>query len=336
MSEPTTFNLPTRLRRLRQHPAARDLICETHVSVNDLIYPIFIVAGSDIKQEIRSMPGQYQWSIDRLPELLDTVISAGISSVLLFGLPDVKDAQGSSSWHDAGVVQQACRVIRQHAPELFCIVDVCFCEYTTHGHCGVITKNARGQLGVDNDTTLTNLGKQALSLAHAGADMLAPSGMMDGMVAAIRQVLDANDFSMLPIMSYAVKFASNLYGPFRDAADGAPQFGDRRGYQMNPANGNLAMREAELDIQEGADILMVKPAGYYLDVVSRVKNKWPAVPLAAYQVSGEYAMLKLAIKHDFADAESLMLESLIAIKRAGADCIISYFAVEAARLLQKR
>jgi porphobilinogen synthase len=327
-------SLPLRMRRLRQNPRLRELVCETRLTTCDLIMPVFVVAGANVKREISSMPGQFQWSCDRLPEFLDTLVAAGVGSVLLFGVPSHKDAIGSASWDDSGVVQQACRVIRQHAPDLLCIVDVCFCEYTDHGHCGVLTTNHRGAQDVDNDATLSGLARQAVSLVKAGADMVAPSGMMDGMVAAIRQALDEASFSMIPIMSYAVKFASHLYGPFREAADGAPQFGDRSSYQMNPANAQMALREAQLDIDEGADMLMVKPAGYYLDVVHRVKQRWPEVPLVAYQVSGEYAMIKASLSCGIINTDALMMESLTAIKRAGADAVITYFALEAAVYLK--
>ena len=331
----STSVLP-RLRRLRQHPKLRQLVCETRLSVEDLIYPIFVVAGDNTQQPIDAMPGQYQWSVDRLPELLEQIVNAQIPAVLLFGVPAEKDAEGSHSWNDDGIVQHACRLIRERAPELLCIADVCFCEYTDHGHCGVVTENSRGQKDVDNDATCERLGRQAVSLVRAGADMVAPSGMMDGMVQSIRDALDQHQMTHIPIMSYAVKYASALYGPFREAAQGAPQFGDRRTYQMNPANARVAKREAAQDVQEGADILMVKPAGYYLDVVCRVKQEWPQIPLAAYQVSGEYTMIQTAAQQNRIDGGSMMLESLTAIKRAGADMIITYFALQAAEALLGR
>lgn len=319
------MTLTTRLRRLRQHPRLRDLMSEHTLSVNDLVLPLFIKEGIDDNVAIQSMPGCYQLSLHKLKKEIVEIQKLHIPAVILFGIPKHKDASGSAAWHTNGIIQQAVKIIKETAPNLLVITDLCFCEYTDHGHCGVVT-NAN----VDNDKTLPLLAKQAISHAKAGADVIAPSGMMDGMVAAIRQGLDAEGFTHTPILSYAVKYASCLYGPFREAAEGAPQFGDRRSYQMNPANANEALREAELDIQEGADMLMVKPAGYYLDVIYRVKQRFPAVPLSAYQVSGEYSMIKHAARVGLINETQAMLESLLAIKRAGADFIITYFARELA------
>ncbi len=317
------MNFPiTRLRRLRHHPILRDLIREHTLSLNDFVLPLFIKEGNNIKQPISSMPDHYQWSVDQLDAELKEITDLGIKAVLLFGIPKHTDAQGSSSWQDDGIIQQAIRKIKCHTSDLLVITDVCFCEYTDHGHCGVIVNQQ-----VDNDTTLVNLAKQAVSFAQAGADVIAPSGMMDGMVGAIRSGLDQAGFQQIPILSYAVKYASAFYGPFREAAGGSsPQFGDRSSHQMDIADGDRAIREAELDIAEGADMLMVKPAMNYLDVIYRVKQAFPAVPLCAYQVSGEYAMLKAAAERGWLDEQKVMLESLLAIKRAGADFIITYFA----------
>jgi porphobilinogen synthase len=322
-----------RLRRLRQHPRLRDLVRETTLSVNDFVLPLFIKAGEGVKRPIASMPGHYQWSLDRLDEILNAVVSSRIPAVILFGLPQVKDDRGSNAWQDHGVVQQAIQVIKSQNPQLLVIADLCFCEYTSHGHCGVLYKTSAGHYDVDNDATLALLVQQAISLVKAGADVIAPSGMMDGMVAAIRSGLDAAGYRDIAILSYSVKYASSFYGPFRDAAEGAPQFGDRTSYQMDPANGSRALREAQLDVDEGADMLMVKPAGPYLDVVYRVKQAHPGVPLGAYQVSGEFAMIKAAAEKGWVDEEEMMLESLLAIKRAGADFIITYYALEAAACL---
>lgn len=328
------INPTIRLRRLRQHPRLRDLVRETTLTVNDFVLPLFIKAGTNIKNPIASMPGHFQWSIDRIDEILASISTANIPAVILFGLPEKKDEVGSDSLHDDGIIQQAIRYIKSHLPNVLVIADVCFCEYTSHGHCGVITEKQNGFKDVDNDKTLQLLTQQSISFAHAGADIVAPSGMMDGMVRAIRSSLDKTGFTDLPILSYAAKYASSFYGPFRDAAEGAPQFGDRSTYQMDPANGMRALREVELDIEEGADMLMVKPAGAYLDVISRVKQTYPSIPLCAYQVSGEFAMIKAAAEKGWLDEERAMLESLLSIKRAGADFIISYFALEAAKLCQ--
>lgn len=324
----------TRLRRLRGHPQLRALLSEHQLTVNDLVLPLFVKAGSDIQQPIASMPGHHQFSVDQLDAAIAEVVALNIPAVLLFGIPAEKDATGSSGCQTDGVVQQAIRRIKSLAPDLLVIADVCLCEYTEHGHCGVVEKRGNDAY-IHNDKTLPLLAKQAVSLVQAGADVVAPSGMMDGMVAAIRAALDAADYTHVPILSYAVKYASNFYGPFRHAAGYALQFGDRKTYQMDPANGSEALREAAMDLQEGADMLMVKPAGNYLDVIYRVKQRYPEVPLAAYQVSGEFAMLKAAAEKGWLDPESSMLESVLAIKRAGADFIITYFAKDIATLLSQ-
>lgn len=325
-----------RLRRLRANPALRNLLQQHQVTVQDLVLPLFIKSGKGIKQPIQSMPGHFQLSVDQLPAEIAAIKKLHIPAVILFGIPATKDSLGSSALSAEGVVQTATKVIKDLAPELLVISDLCFCEYTDHGHCGVLTQNSMGQLDVDNDATLAHLAQQAVSHARAGVDIIAPSGMMDGAVASIRQALDQTGFHHLPILSYAVKYASSFYGPFREAAGGAPQPGsDRRGYQMDPAAGG-ALREAELDLQEGADILMVKPAHTYLDILQRLKVRFPEVPLAAYHVSGEYAMIKAAAKQGLLDEHAAMLETLVAIKRAGADFIISYYAKEFAILNANR
>lgn len=322
-----------RPRRLRVNQSMRDLVAETRLSVSDLVVPLFIRAGENIKKPISSMAGQFQLSVDRLAEEIDEIAALKIPAVLLFGIPAEKDACGSAAWQDYGVVQQAIRLIKTRAPQLLVIADLCFCEYTDHGHCGVIEKNRQGQWDVNNDQTLELLVKQALSLVQAGADIIAPSGMMDGMVKALRENLDAQGFQNIAILSYAVKYASSFYGPFREAAEGAPQFGDRKSYQMDPRNANEALREAELDVKEGADMLMVKPAQNYLDIIYRIKQAFPQLPLCAYQVSGEFAMIKAAAEKGWINEESAMLESVTAIKRAGANFIITYFAKELAAIL---
>lgn len=328
-----SMNFPsTRLRRLRLHARLRDLIRETILTANDSILPLFIREGNDIKKPINSMPGHYQLSLDRLLDEIKEVKALGIPGVILFGIPNQKDAEGSASYHHQGIIQQAIRLIKDHCPELIIIADSCFCEYTDHGHCGVMEKY-RSEMHLDNDATLELLAQQAVSFAEAGADVIAPSGMVDGMVCAIREGLDDHGFENIPILSYAVKFASGLYGPFREAAEGAPQYGDRKSYQADYANGKAALREAELDVVEGADMLMVKPAGMYLDIIRNVKESYPALPLCAYQVSGEYAMIKSAAANGWIDEKSVALESLTAIKRAGADFIIHYFAKDLARWL---
>lgn len=322
-----------RPRRLRRLSALRQLVSETTLTKNDLIFPLFVRHGNDQKNPISSMPNHYQLSVDKLPEEVHQIQDLGIPAVLLFGLPEQKDATGSDSYNDDGIMQRAIQTIKDAAPNMLVISDICFCEYTDHGHCGVMNDKT-GQMDLDNDATLELLAKQAVSHAQAGSDMLAPSGMVDGMVATIRQALDNSDYSHIPIMSYAVKYASAFYGPFREAADGAPQYGNRKTYQMDPANSDEALREAIIDVDEGADILMVKPALNYLDIIYKVKQACPEVPMAAYQVSGEYSMIMAAAAQGWLDQTEAAMESLIAIKRAGADMIISYFAKEIAPLLR--
>ncbi len=322
----------TRLRRLRQHEKIRCLIRETELSVNDLVYPLFIKYGNGPNTPITSMPGQYQITLKNLADEIEEITALNIPAILLFGIPAAKDATGSDAYNENGIVQQAIRLIKDIAPELLIISDICCCEFTDHGHCGIID-DSRGKLDINNDKTLTILQKQALAHVQAGADILAPSGMIDGMVQAIRNVLDEHHHYHIPILSYTVKYASALYGPFRDAAEGTPQFGDRRSHQMDIANANEALREAELDITEGADILMVKPAITYLDIIYRLKQRFPQIPLAAYYVSGEYAMLKAAVEKGWLDEKNVVLESTFALKRAGTDFIITYFAKDIARWL---
>jgi porphobilinogen synthase len=316
-----------RLRRLRRSEAIRALVRETKVDVGDLIYPLFVVEGNKIKQEISSMPGLYRLSNDLLPKEAEEITKLGIPAVILFGIPRKKDETGSSAYQPKGVVQQAIRTIKKAAPDLLVITDVCLCEYTSHGHCGVVVDGY-----VDNDKTLELLAKTALSHAQAGADIVAPSDMMDGRVKAIRQTLDGKGFQHILILAYAAKYASHFYGPFREAAESAPQFGDRRSYQMDPSNWREALREIEQDIVEGADIVMVKPALPCLDVIRKARDTFNH-PLAAYSVSGEYAMIKAAAQHGWLDEKGIVLETLTAIKRAGADIIITYYAKEAARWL---
>lgn len=321
--------MSTRLRDNRKNEEIRAKVRETHLQVTDFIYPLFIEEGNNIKKEIVSMPSIYRYSLDRIKEELDEVVELGIKSVILFGIPLHKDSEGSESWNDEGIVQQAIRYIKKEYPNLQVIADVCFCEYTDHGHCGVLCNH-----DVDNDLTLVNLKKQVLAQAKAGVDMVAPSGMMDFAVREIRAELDQNGFQHIPIMGYSVKYCSAYYGPFRDAADSAPSFGDRRTYQMDPANRNEAIKEAQADVDEGAVILMVKPALSYLDIIRDLKNNFD-LPIAAYNVSGEYAMIKAAGKNGWIDEQKVMMETLLSIKRAGADIIITYFAKEAAKLLRK-
>ena len=318
-----------RPRRLRRTPAIRDMIRESSLSVKDFIAPLFVKVGKGIKDPIVSMPGQYHFSVDTVVEEAKELWSLGIPSIILFGLPDRKDAVGSRSWAEDGIVQSAVSAVKDGIPEMIVITDVCLCEYTDHGHCGVIKD---GQ--VDNDATLDLLARQALSHARAGVDFVAPSDMMDGRVAAIRSALDSEDYRV-GIISYSAKYASAFYGPFRDAADSAPQFGDRSSYQMDPANALEALREVELDVEEGADIIMVKPALPYLDVIRTVRDSI-LNPLAAYNVSGEYAMIKAAAANGWIEGERAMMEMLISIKRAGADLILTYFAKEAAGILIKK
>lgn len=316
-----------RPRRLRRTPAIREMVRETTLSVKDFIYPLFVRYGQNIKEPIASMPGQYHFSVDRIVKEAEGIWSLGIPSIILFGLPDKKDAVGSRSYAEDGVVQQAISAIKERVPEMVVMTDVCLCEYTDHGHCGII-KNGE----VDNDGTLEVLARQAVSHAKAGADFVAPSDMMDGRVAAIREELDANDFQDIGILSYAVKYASAFYGPFREAAESAPQFGDRSGYQMDSANAIEAIKEAVLDMEEGADMIMVKPALPYLDILTRVREEC-LLPLAAYNVSGEYAMIKAAEQKGWIDGTKVMMETLLCIKRAGADLILTYFAKDAAKIL---
>jgi porphobilinogen synthase len=317
-----------RPRRLRRSPAIRQMVRETALSTKDFIFPLFVRPGQNIKDPIASMPGQYHFSVDGIGKEAKEIWSLGIPSVILFGLPDKKDAVGSRAYAEDGIVQQAVSAIKEKVPEMVVMTDVCLCEYTDHGHCGVIKE---GQ--VDNDATLELLARQAVSHAKAGADFVAPSDMMDGRVAAIREELDADGFQEIGILSYAVKYASAFYGPFREAAESAPQFGDRSGYQMDPANAIEAIKEAVLDMEEGADMIMVKPALAFLDILTKVREEcW--LPLAAYNVSGEYAMIKAAEQNGWIDGRRVMMEVLISIKRAGADLILTYFAKDAAKVLR--
>jgi porphobilinogen synthase len=322
-----------RPRRLRSHPRLRDLIRESNLVASDLIYPLFVHHGTNLRREIPSMPGQYQLSADRLGETVAEVADLGIPGIILFGIPEHKDASGSAALWDDGIVQDAIRIARKTAPDLLVITDLCYCEYTDHGHCGPLSETG-GHLDVDNDATLPLLAQQAVSHARAGAGMIAPSGMIDGMVQTIRDGLDQAGFTQIPIMSYAAKFASGFYGPFREAADSAPSSGDRRGYQMDPANGDEAIREVALDLAEGADIVMVKPAMAYLDIARRIKETF-GVPLAAYNVSGEYAMVKAAAARHWIDERRIVLETLTGFKRAGIDMILSYHAMDVARWLKQ-
>ncbi|WP_050181199.1 porphobilinogen synthase [Domibacillus robiginosus] len=319
-----------RHRRLRQTANMRALVRETQLHVNDFIYPLFVAEGEGIRNEVPSMPGVFQLSLDQLNQEIDEVIELGIKSIILFGLPDVKDAIGTGAYHNDGIVQKATRHIKEQYPDLIVIADTCLCEYTDHGHCGVIEGSR-----VLNDPSLDLLAKAAISQAKAGADIIAPSNMMDGFVAAIRQGLDEAGFEEVPIMSYAVKYSSAYYGPFRDAADSTPQFGDRKTYQMDPANRREAIREAQADIEQGADFLIVKPALSYLDIVRDVRNEFQA-PVVAYSVSGEYAMVKAAALNGWVDEKAIVLETLTSMKRAGADLIMTYHAKDAARWLNEQ
>lgn len=316
-----------RPRRLRRNERLRSLMRETALSPHHLVYPLFVCPGKDVARPISSMPGVAQLSVDRAVKECQEVARLAIPAVILFGIPERKDPLGSEAYADSGVVQTAIRAIKKKVPDLLVMTDVCLCEYTDHGHCGVV-KNG----DVDNDSSVELLAKEALSHARAGADMVAPSDMMDGRVGAIRQILDQNGFQQVAILAYAAKYASGFYGPFREAAGSAPQFGDRHSYQMDPANAEEALREVELDIREGADIVMVKPAMSYLDIVRRVKEKF-GYPVAAYNVSGEYSMIKAAGQNGWIDEQRIMMEVLLSIKRAGADMILTYFAKDAARLL---
>lgn len=333
-----------RARRLRTTPGLRAMVRETHLSPDDFIYPLFVTHGQGVRRPVRSMPGVAQLSVDQAVREAEAVAREGIPAVLLFGIPAHKDPVGEENFAPDGIVQQAVRAIKAAVPELVVVTDVCLCEYTDHGHCGLLNQGDRPEARphphleegyVLNDETLPILGRVAVSHAEAGADIVAPSGMMDGMVQALRQALDEHDFSHIPIMSYAVKYASSYYGPFREAAEGAPKFGDRRTHQMDPANAREALREAALDVAEGADFLMVKPALAYLDVIHRLRTHFPQLPLVAYNVSGEYAMIKAAAANGWLDERSVVLETLTGIKRAGADLIITYHARDAVRWLSE-
>ena len=317
-----------RPRRLRKNENFRRMIRETGLSVDDLVCPLFVTHGEGVKNPISSMPGNFQMSIDNLVEEVKKIKSIGIPAIMLFGIPEAKDEEGSGAWDENGIIQQAVREIKDKVADILVITDVCLCEYTSHGHCGILDDNE-----VDNDATLELLAQTALSHALAGADMVAPSAMMDGQVCAVREMLDDEGYEDIPVMAYSAKYASCFYGPFREAAEGAPQFGDRRSYQMDPPNSREAIREVALDIEEGADIIMVKPALPYLDIIRRVRDEFD-LPLAAYNVSGEFSMIKAADKLGWLDGEKAMMESLVSIKRAGADIIITYFAQEAAALLR--
>lgn len=321
----------TRLRRLRQHPVLRNLVRETTLTPHDFILPIFLRHGKNVRKEIASMPGNFQLSVDRVVDELGPLRDLGVHAFILFGIPKTKDAIGTSAWDDAGPVHLGLTALKKAFPDILLITDECFCEYTDHGHCGPIT-HATGRPDVDNDATLPSLARQCVSHVQAGADMVAPSGMMDGMVLAIRNGLDGAGYGHIPIMSYAAKYASGFYGPFRDAAESPPSFGDRSTYQMDPANSDEALREVDLDLKEGADIIMVKPALSYLDILRRVKDQF-GCPTAAYNVSGEFAMVKAAAQKGWIDERRVALEILTSIKRAGADMILTYYAADAAKWL---
>jgi porphobilinogen synthase len=318
-----------RLRRLRYNPIVRDMIRETTLTKDDFIYPLFVVPGKNIRREVKSMPGNYQMSVDEIVKECKEIYSLGIPAIILFGIPDHKDEVGSGAYDSNGIIQQAVKAIKNEVKDLLVITDVCLCEYTSHGHCGVL-----GGEEILNDETVELLVKESISHVEAGADIIAPSDMMDGRIGAIRKALDGKGFYKIPILSYAAKYASGYYGPFREAAESTPAFGDRRSHQMDPGNRMEAMREIEEDIEEGADIIMVKPAGPYLDVIYQAKQKF-GMPTAAYQVSGEFAMIKAAGKNGWIDEERIMMESLTAIKRAGADMILTYFAKDAAKYLDR-
>ncbi|HAT1759971.1 TPA: porphobilinogen synthase [Legionella pneumophila] len=325
------YNLPLRLSRLRNNAMSRALVKETRLHTQQLIAPLFISEYLTEAKEISAMPGQFQLGLNCIPEEIEALSKLGIPAVLLFGIPKQKDACGSESMNNNGIIQQAIKKIKSVNSDMLVITDLCFCEYTDHGHCGVLDGSQ-----INIASTLELLGKQAVSHAEAGADWVAPSGMTDGMVLAIRQALDTASFHEIPILSYSAKYCSCLYGPFREAAQGAPQFGDRKAYQMDPANSEEAVREARLDLEEGADMIMVKPAGFYLDIIYKLKQHFTEVPLCAYQVSGEYSMIKNAAKNNLINEEQAMIESLISIKRAGADFIITYFAKSMAELLNSQ
>ncbi len=321
------INYFQRLRRTRMNPIIRSMVRETELSKNDFIYPLFAAPGKNFKKAISSMPGVFQMSVDEIVRECAEVKKLGIPAVILFGIPEKKDEVGSGAYDPNGIIQQTVRAIKKEVPELYVITDVCLCEYTSHGHCGIVKGDE-----IVNDASIELLAREALTHAQAGADMVAPSDMFDGRVKAIREILDKNNFQNIPIMSYAAKYASGFYGPFREAAESTPQFGDRRSHQMDPANADEALREVEADIEEGADIVMVKPALPYLDIIRRVKDEF-RMPTAAYNVSGEYSMIKAAGKMGWIDEERVMLEVLTGIKRAGADMILTYFAKDAAKLL---
>lgn len=324
------MNFPDyRARRMRRTESLRRMVRETRLAVDNLCYPMFVVGGSGVEKPITSMPGQSVWSVDKAVELAARVHDAGIPSVMLFGIPDKKDAVGSEAWAAQGVVQKAIKAIKKRCPELVVIADSCFCEYTDHGHCGVLTEGL-----LDNDASLENLARTVLSYARAGVDMVAPSGMLDGFVTACRESLDEEGFEQVAIMAYSAKYASAYYGPFRDAVDSAPQHGDRRGYQMDPANGAEAVREVVMDVGEGADLVMVKPALAYLDIVRMVADE-VNLPIACYNVSGEYAMIEAAAANGWIDRDRVVMETLTGMRRAGADVIITYHALHAAKLLAR-
>lgn len=326
-----TLTFPeVRLRRLRQHPALRSLIRETELNAKDLVLPLFIKGKSGPKQPIHSMPGHFQIPVSCLSGEIEELKTLGLTSVILFGIPPSKNPQGTDSYDEHGIIQEAIREIRKTSKDLLIITDICLCEYTDHGHCGLLSEK-NGKIDIDNDRTLELLVKQAVSHANAGADVVAPSGMIDGMVKALRKGLDAANFPHLPILSYSIKYQSSLYGPFRAAAEGAPVFGDRSSHQMDSSNAEEALREAELDVAEGADMLMVKPAHSYMDIICRVKQNFPGVPLGAYHTSGEYGMLKAAVEKGWLDERKGATEILTGIKRAGADFIITYYAKEFAK-----
>lgn len=319
----------SRTRRLRKNQVVRNLIRETSISLDDFIYPLFIVEGENKKEEISSMKGVYRFSIDKLLEEVRELLDLGINSIILFGIPDEKDSCGTSGFVEDGIIQKAIRAIKENYPEMYVVTDVCMCEYTDHGHCGILTDDG----DVDNDKTLEYLGKISLSHVEAGADMVAPSDMMDGRVAAIRSVLDENGYEYIPIMAYSAKYASNYYGPFREAAESAPSHGDRKTYQMDYYNSDEAMREIMADLEEGADLIIVKPALAYMDIIRRAKDEFN-IPIASYNVSGEYSMIKSAIENGLVN-EDIIMETLVSLKRAGSDILISYFAKDIARMLKK-
>lgn len=324
------FSLVHRPRRLRETNELRKMVRETHLNPSDLIFPMFVVPGKGVRKEISPMPGNYQISLDLLINEATEILDAGVSAVMLFGIPESKDEEATGAWADNGIIQQAIQILKQEYPDLIVVADTCLCEYMSHGHCGVVGKNGH----IDNDLSVELIARTAVSQARAGADMVAPSDMMDGRIGAVRRALDEDGMPLIPIMSYAAKYATCFYGPFRVAAESTPAFGDRRAYQMDPANVREALREVELDVMEGADILMVKPALSYLDVICRVRDTFD-LPVAAYNVSGEFAMIKAAAKNGWIDGEAAMMEVLISIKRAGADIILTYFAKDAARYLRK-